>query len=234
MTQQTACTLDSIPLLAPLTPTQRRDLEKQCRMRRYADGEHIIDGLSDSRDVFFIIDGTVRVVNFALSGREVTLDDITAGGFFGELAALDGGPRSAFVMAHNKNGVMVAMMPHAVFIDMVSRYSSVGFNIMQRLARIVRQATDRIMDLSSLGAHNRVHAEVLRLAWSFTSDGRSALIAPVPHHAEMASRVSTTRETVARAINGLVRDGILVRRKEGLFVPDMVRLATLIDDMRNR
>ena len=59
--------------------------------------------------MFFIIQGTVRVVNYSLSGREITLDDLPEGYYFGELAALDGAPRSASVMA--LSDCLVAALP---------------------------------------------------------------------------------------------------------------------------
>jgi len=222
---------DGTPLLAPLKQGERDQLVRQCRFRRFTPGEHIIDGQSDSRDVFFVIEGTVRVVNYSMSGREVALDDIHAGGFFGELAALDGGPRSAFVMAQGGEAVTAAM-PFEVFLDLLSKKPLLGLEIMKRLTRIVRQATERIMDLSTLGANNRVHAELLRQAWSSPNDGRAAMITPIPLHADIASRVSTTRETVARVLNDLARSGIVERKKNSLLVCDMSRLAMLVEDVR--
>jgi CRP-like cAMP-binding protein len=222
---------DGVSLLAPLKKGERDRLAKQCRFRRSLAGEHIIDGQSDSRDVYFVIEGTVRVVNYSMSGREVALDDIPAGGFFGEMAALDGGPRSAFVMAQGGETVTAAM-PYEVFLDLLSKNPVLGLEIMKRLARMVRQATERIMDLSTLGANNRVHAELLRQAWSSPNDGRTATITPIPLHADIASRVSTTRETVARVLNDLARSGIVERKKNSLLVRDMSRLTLLVEDVR--
>jgi CRP-like cAMP-binding protein len=222
---------DETPLLTSLNQGERDHLVRQCRFRKFAAGEHIIDGQSDSRDVFFVIEGTVRVVNYSLSGREVALDDIRAGGFFGELAALDGGPRSAFVMAQGGEAV-TATMPYEVFLGLLAQKPVLGLEMMKRLARIVRQATERIMDLSTLGANNRVHAELLRQAWSSPNDGQAATITPIPLHADIASRVSTTRETVARVLNDLARSGILERKKNSLLVRDMSRLAMLVEDVR--
>lgn len=222
---------DGTPLLSSLSQEERDQLVRQCRFKRFAAGEHIIDGQSDSRDVYFVIEGTVRVVNYSLSGREVALDDIPAGGYFGELAALDGGPRSAFVMAQGGEAV-TATMPYEVFLDLLARKPVLGVEIMKRLTRIVRQATERIMDLSTLGANNRVHAELLRQAWAATNDGQIATITPIPLHADIASRVSTTRETVARVLNDLARSGIVERRKNSLVVRDMSRLAMLVEDVR--
>ena len=231
MGHDASANFDGTPLLAPLKKGDRDLLVKKCRFRRFAAGEHIIDGQSESRDVFFVIEGTVRVVNYSMSGREVALDDIQAGGFFGELAALDGGPRSAFVMAQGGEAVTAAM-PFDVFLDLLSKNPVLGLEIMKRLAGMVRQATGRIMDLSTLGANNRVHAELLRQAWASPNDGQKATITPIPVHGDIASRVSTTRETVARVLNDLARSGIVERKKNSLLVHDMDRLAMLVEDVR--
>jgi CRP-like cAMP-binding protein len=231
MSREIVRSLDGVPLLSPLTVGEREALARQSRFKRFALGEHIIDWQSDGRDVHIVTSGTVRVVNYSLSGREVTLDDVTAGGYFGELAAIDGGPRSAFVMARGEETVTAAV-PCDVFLEVLAAHPSIAREIMRRLAKMVRQATDRIMDLSTLNANSRVLAELLRQAWSFTIDGQSATISPIPVHADIASRVSATRETVARALNKLAREGIVERRKKALVIHDMVKLARMIDEMR--
>jgi CRP-like cAMP-binding protein len=231
MAHETAANLDGVPLLKELPQKERDELARQCRFRRYAEGEHIIDGQSGGRDVFFVVAGVVRVVNYSPSGREVAFDDIPAGNFFGELAALDGGPRSAFVQAQG-SGATAAAMPPDVFMDLLLKHPKIGVEIMKRLARVIRFSTERIMDLSTVGANNRVHAELLRLAQAAGRNGNSAVISPIPHHADIASRVSTTRETVARVFSELTKAGLLERNKSALVVRDVDRLVELVEDLR--
>ena len=233
MAEEPSQSLEGIPLLAPLTKSERVELARQCRFKRFTAGEHIIDMQSDSRDVHFVLEGTVRVVNYSPSGREVTLDDIGPGGYFGELAAIDGGPRSAFVMPQGGTAVTAAM-PSPVFLQLLARKPPIGLDIMRRLARMVRQSDNRIMDLSTLGAQHRIQAELMRQAAALSSDGRTAVISPIPLHADLASRVSTTRETVARVLNDLARDGIVERQKNALVVHDLQRLTALVEEMRGR
>lgn len=223
--------LDDIPFFASLTQTKRTEVARQCRWHRHVQGELIIDGQSNSRDIYFVITGTVRVVLFSLSGREISLADIGPGGYFGELAAIDGGPRSAFVMAQTSD-TMTAALSHEIFLDLLSCHPLMGLEIIRRLATVVRQDTERIMELSTLGANNRVHAELLRQAKLTTRDGRTAMISPIPLHADIASRVSTTRETVARVLNELARANIVVRKKDGLWIRDIIGLTKLVDDVR--
>ena len=231
MVQDVVSNLDSIGLFKALSQRERDELSRQCRFRRYVSGEHIIDGQSASRDVYFVVSGIVRVVNYSASGREVAFDDITAGGYFGELSALDGAPRSAFVQAQHAEAVTAAM-PYEVFLDLLSKNPIVGLEIMKRLARIVRQSTERIMDLSTVAANNRIHAEILRQALASTTDGKQAVISPIPLHSDIASRVSTTRETVARVLSELTREGLLQRKKNALVVLDIHRLAQMVEDVR--
>jgi CRP-like cAMP-binding protein len=232
MANEIVATLDGVPLLNALSQKERDDLARQCRFRRYAEGEHIIDGQSAGRDVYFVVSGMVRVVNYSPSGREVAFDDIPAGNYFGELAALDGGPRSAFVQAQAPAGATAAAMPHEVFLDLLMGHPKICLDIMRRLARVVRFSTERIMDLSTVGANNRVHAELLRLAQAAGKEGNASIISPIPHHADIASRVSTTRETVARVFSELTRAGMLERNKSALVVRDLARLTELVDDLR--
>jgi CRP-like cAMP-binding protein len=89
------------------------------------------------------------------------------------------------------------------------------------------------MDLSALGANNRVHAELLRLARANAKgDGNQARISPIPIHADIASRVSTTRETVARVMGDLTKEGLLRKDRNALVVPDLSALEALVLSVR--
>ncbi len=222
--------LAGIRLLGGLDDDTRGDVEKSCRWKHYKSGEQIIDRQSDSRDIFFIVYGRVRVVNYSLSGREVTLDDYREGGHFGELSALDGQPRSASVMSLVDS--LIASLPHNRFLELLERHPTMALNVMRQLARIVRSSTDRIMDLSTLGANNRVHAELLRQARANMDGENTAVISPIPVHGDIASRVSTTRETVARVMNDLARRGFVERGKDAMTVLDVQKLEDMVEEVR--
>ncbi len=65
--------LDDIRLLADLPAAELRGIEQACVWRRFSDHEQIIDRQSKSSDIFFVVEGRVRVVNYSLSGKEITL-----------------------------------------------------------------------------------------------------------------------------------------------------------------
>lgn len=230
MPEGDAGNLATIDLLSDLPQTALESAAKNCRWRNYSAHEQIIDRQSEATDVFFVIDGRARVVNYSISGREITLDDIDAGGHFGELAAIDGRPRSASVMA--LSDCTVAIMPQERFLELVQANATVALKVMKGLASVIRNSTERIMDLSTLAANNRVQADLLRQVLHNMDGDNSASISPIPVHADIASRVSTTRETVARVMNDLARQGIVERQKNALVVQDVERLQDMVEEAR--
>jgi len=227
--------LAGIELLVDLDDEQRRDFEKSCRWRRFAPNEQIIDQQSDSRDVYFITRGRVRVVNFTISGKEVALEDLNEGQYFGELAAIDGLPRSSSVIA--LEDADIAKMSPERFQTVLKMHPDVALKVMRNLASIIRTSTERIIDLSTPGANNRVHGELLRQAAASASASadNTAIIKPIPVHSDMASRASTTsttRETVARVLSDLSKKGIVKREKDSLVICDVMALENMMEEVR--
>lgn len=222
--------LKGVDLLKDLLPHELVEIEELCRFKTFRAGTQVFDRQADTRDVFFVVRGRVRIVNYSMSGREITLDDIGAGGHFGELAAIDSQPRSAAVLAVEDS--LIVALPQRHFIEALEKYPSIALRVMTRLARMVRASTERIMDLSTLAANNRVQAELLRQARDTVKDDNTAVITPIPVHSDIASRVSTTRETVARVLSDLTRQGILERTRDSLVIRDVERLEEMVEEVR--
>ncbi len=203
-------------------------LDTQCIWRRVPAKEWIIDYHDESNDVFFVISGVARVKLLALSGREALLREINAGEFFGELAAIDGQPRSAGIVA--VTDVTVAQMPASVFRQILRENPDIGEQVMALMARQIRNLVTRVHEFTSLDAKYRIYAELLRLAKPVAGNPDQALISPPPAHTEIAARVSIRREAVAREIKALERAGVVGRRTGALVLTDTVLLRKMIDD----
>ena len=216
-------------MLVPLDRAAVAKLEAQCSWRHAHAGEPILSRDSDSRDVFFVVRGRLRIVNFSPSGREVAYAIATPGDFFGEMAAIDGLPRSATVVA--LDDCALAQITPQVFRDLVEAHPKVGLLVMEKLVRIVRTADDRIMDLATLSAYQRVYSEILKLMKADPVRPDSWLIYPLPTQAQIAAQASTTRETVARVLSHLSADGIAERKSKTLYVRQVDRLKQLCEKM---
>lgn len=217
--------LAKIGLLEGVGDEEKRNLEKRCRWRRYKSGEQILDKDSGDRDVYFVSEGAVQVVNFSMTGREIALARLQSGSFFGELSAIDGEPRSASVVA--LEDCLLGSLSPQLFIDQIVGHPELAVRVLGRLAGIVRSCDERIMDLSTLGAVDRVYRQLLRLAEESPVDPGSWLIRSLPTHKAIAAMASTTRETVARSISQLAAGNIVERKGRILYLRDRERLEKL-------
>ncbi len=227
MARDDRSSLRGIELLEELDAATLDALEKQCVWTKYTANQMILDsGSYDSHDVFFVIEGAVRIVNYSPSGREIAFANIRKGNYFGELAALSDNPRSASVVAVTDS--RLAAIKPLVFQRLVQDRPNIGLKVISRLADIVLRCDQRIMDLSTLSAVQRVHVELLRRAKP-TEDGDGWHIKPMPKHSDIASRASTSRETVVRALNQLSVGLIVERVGKVLVIRDYDRLAALAE-----
>jgi CRP-like cAMP-binding protein len=222
-------TLSGIALLHALDEAARVRLEGQCHWRSYSAGETVFERGSESREVMFIVQGAVNIVNFTLAGREVAFATLGAGDCFGELAAIDSRPRSASVVAAERT--LLAILPSGHFLGLLHENAEISFHLLQRLTQMVRSGDVYIMELSTLAATQRVYAELLRRAEPDKAVPSLWVIHPLPPLREIASRVGTTRETVARALSQLYPTGMLRRKGHSLYIMDRARLQATVDAM---
>ena len=222
--------LTRVDLFADLDRAQQIALEQAGRYRRFSAQELILERDSTATDLCMIIQGRARVVNYSLAGREISFADLSAGDYFGELSTIDGQPRCTGVVALEDS--LILTLPRRMVLAVLAEYPQVALKVMQRMARNLRSANERIMDLSTLAAQDRVHAELLRQAQGHKTIANTAVIEPIPVHSDIASRVSTTRETVARVLNDLARQGIVERTRKALVIRNFHRLQTMVQEVR--
>src|SRR5262249_26983599 len=221
-------TLARIGLFRSLDADAIRQLDRQCSWRRTPRKQWIIDYQDRSTDVFFIVSGSARVTIQSISGREALLREIEAGEFFGELAAIDNRPRSAGIVA--VTDTVAARMSASVFRKTVHSYPDVCDQLLALMAGQIRVLANRVNEFTTLTVQHRIYAELLRLARTETGHPERAVISPPPVHAEVAARVSTRREAVARELKALERAGLLERRRGALVLTDPGRLQRLIEE----
>lgn len=220
-------TLDGITVLQAIDPGARRALVERCRWRRFDPGQQIVGREDTTSDVFFIVEGRVRATSYSPSGKEVSYRDIAAGEMVGEFSAIDGAPRSADVIALSE--ARIAALSAALFWQILRQHPEVAAATLKSLTRQLRALTERVYEFSTMAVNNRIHAELLRLVRLQDSPDNTAILAPAPTHAELASRISTHREAVTRELNALARAGLIERHRTSIRITDVNKLARMVE-----
>jgi CRP-like cAMP-binding protein len=127
---------------------------------------------------------------------------------------------------------MIASMSADLFWEVLRRHESVCAAMLRRLTGIARTHLQRVAEFSTLSVRSRIHAELLRLAGSSLSgpERTTAVIAQVPTHAEIASRISTHREAVTRELGELARARLIEKRGNELIIRDVAALVSLVEE----
>lgn len=137
-----------------LDPAVLEALRAAGRVRRVAKGATLFCAGDDGTEVFVMLAGTAKVTAWAPNGREVVLDVVEAGALLGELSVIDGGPRTATVVA--LDAVEVLAVTAARFRALLADQPTLNAALLDLLAARVRVATERQVEFGANDALGRV------------------------------------------------------------------------------
>ena len=219
----TVSLLRTVSIFSHLTTAQltllAASLGTQCFAR-----EQTIFHQGDCGDTLYLIAcGQVRIYCPSTAGRELALAIYRSGDFFGELALLDGKPRSA--SAEAMLPTLVLTLGRAAFMQTIRTCPSIVEPIMTALAARLRATSAYAEHLANPSAHQRVGGLLLDLARRYgVAEADGMRIDLHLTQDDLASFLGLTRETVNRVL-GYLRDQGLIAFEDGqLVVRDCVRL----------
>ena len=214
--------LIKIPLLSYLSDNARNSFANKCRWVEFRANDTVIERGREDTNVYFIITGSVHVQNYSKTGRIVTYAIFEEGDMFGELAAIDGLPRSAWVCTITP--CQMATAPGSEFLNLLSYSPETSLALLRRMSSDIRLLDERLADLTLLGAEQRACTELLRMAKPDWEDPGGYVVSPMLTHANFANLVGVSRETVSRIFRKLREDSLIVHNKRGLCIPNREKL----------
>jgi len=203
----------------------RKILADHGRIMRVRKGHVLLAVGLQASDVYLVVEGLLCVSLISAQGRETVLRSIGPGEIFGELAAIDGEPRSADVVASQNSSLL--FIPGKTFVSLIEQEPVLSLWLSRYLAHQVRYLTNRIYELSTMAVGTRLQAELLRLAELPDNKGGASILR-VPTQSELAARIGTNRETVTRELSLLVRERLVVKEGRRILIPSITKLAERI------
>jgi CRP/FNR family cyclic AMP-dependent transcriptional regulator len=165
----------------------------------------------DTDSLYVVLSGKARIFVADDKGREVQLNQVGPGEYFGEVT-LDGGPRSASVMAvEDCRCAVVKRTELTVFLE---KNPELALHIVRKLAHRVRDLTENVRSLALMDVYGRVARLLLELAED--KEGK-LVISEVLTHKDIASRVGASREMISRIFSDLSEGGY-VHKEDGHLV----------------
>ncbi len=213
--------LRDLTLFADLDERLLRELAALMHHRHCAAGATIFAQHDDKREVYVVLRGHLRVIAYSQTGRETVFHDLHPGDMVGELAAIDGGPRAASLVA--VDNTELGQLEPIAFNRLLRDEPAFARLVIDQLARQIRALNHRLLLLAA-PVPLRVCGELLRLAEQCKVSENTARLAPSPKHLDLANRLNTHREAVSRTLAVLQRLGIIERDRGALLVRDIATL----------
>lgn len=216
--------LAQVSLLGELSPRELDELSVSLRRRRYRKGEVILVQGEPGTTMYLIESGRVRIAATSAQGKEVILALRGPGEFFGEMALLDGEPRSADAIAHEASTLL--LLERTDFKRYLEARPKLAIRMLAAISRRLRQSTQMVEDAAFLDVPGRLARVLLDLASSHGKQTEQGIVITSRlTQSELASMVGATRESVNKWLGSYERLGLLRRSGSSITVlnPDLLR-----------
>jgi len=178
---------------------------KIATVRNYPKHTILMNEGDDTDSLYVVLGGRVRVYVSDEQGREVHVNSIGPGEFFGEVT-LDGRPRSASVMS--VEDCRCAVVKQTELLTLIEKEPTFALHMIRKLASRVRDLTENVRSLALMDVYGRVARLLLELADE--RGGRLVIDEPLTHK-EIASRVGASREMISRIFSDLTTGGYVIK-----------------------
>ena len=149
------------PLFGQLPPRVIEHLGSYMRKRALARGETIFAKGDPGSGLMGVLSGSVKISVPSADGRDIVINIIHAGEIFGEIALLDGRPRTADATAMTDCELIV--IERRDFIPFLRSQPDLIMQIVEILCARLRSTTEQVQDVTFLDLPTRLAKALLRL-----------------------------------------------------------------------
>ena len=216
--------LQGHPVFGALAPAHIKQLGSFARVRRIASGTTLFVKGDPGTALFAVVSGTVKITVPSIDGREATFNLLHAGEIFGEIALLDGQPRSADAIATTDCELIV--IERRDVLGFVHGEPKVAMKLIELLCARLRVAGAREEEVVFLNLPARLARLLLRLLEDSAAAADKNKLSITQQ--EISEMLGTTRESVNKHLQIWARRGVIALKRGAIFVLAPRRLAAIV------
>lgn len=170
--------------------------------------------------LYAVVEGLVRIWVGSDTGKELTFSIMEPGDVFGEIALLDGLPRTANATAQEASLLLV--IQRAAFLSVLESDGHLGKHIIELLCERLRRKTDLLSDFAFAELPVRLARKLNDLATAHAEiDGNSARLGKLFSQTELAQMLGVSREAINKQLALWSQKGIVSTEEGGLTITDL-------------
>ncbi len=218
------------PLFAAMRPEELDEILKFASERRVRRGQTIFQRGDSGSSMMVVLRGRIRISSISGDGKEVTLNVINPGDVTGELALLDGKPRSADGAAIEDSLLLVVERRH--FVPFLMHNQDLTLRLLTVLCEKVRRTSMALEEIALFDLPERLARVLLKLAEDYGRPGPAGTRIDLKlSQRDLSNLVAASRESVNKQLRAWREDGIVeldggfivLRRPAGLQALTIVK-----------
>ena len=220
-------TLKNIPLFRDLPRSVMETLAQTVKLGTFQQGQRIGQAGEKLNYLLAITSGVVQSQQHHPERKALSSSDHGPGSIIGWLSAIDDQPLFTTLVA--KTPVEILLVPMKTVRDLLLHCQPVLTYLVTHMATIIRKNENERRMLTLPNAYQRIYFHILNLA---QPDASGLPRAKLPKQEEIATHVNTSRETVSRAVQQLVKRGIIAKNGHQIQLIEPALLKALVDTSR--
>jgi CRP-like cAMP-binding protein len=214
-------------LFADLSETELDRLCLLARKRTFEPRDVVVEKGAPATELYVILEGRAKAAATGSGGTGTVFNIMAAGELFGEIAVLDGGSRSATVVAIDR--CEMAVIDKRCFRELLDASPAISVKVLTVLARRLRRLSEQVEDRAFMDVASRL---AKRLTWLADSHGCAlpsgdTRLELSMSQQELGELISATRESVNKHLRRWTRDGLLRQERDALIIHDLERLRAI-------
>jgi len=194
----------------------------------YEKGEFIVRPGGPPQGVFYIVSGLVKAYDITKYGEENLLIIRKPGEIIGLTWAITGEDRQIIYSTLAKTELLQVSKDD--FVKYIRTNPAAALPLVDMLVDMYRLHSERILNLEYRTVRERLISFLLSAAKRFGEKGPGGIVLDSPlRHQDIASSISTTRESVGRELGALERRGLLEYNQSGITIKDIDKLRAILE-----
>ncbi len=195
-------------LFADLSDDERRDVTQIARHRSVARGSTVFQKGDQGDAMFGVLSGTIAIQIASADGEHRTVNHLTQGELFGEIAIIDGEPRTADAIASRDTALMV--IHRADFWRLVDKHPKVLIPLLNFLCARLRWLNVQTEESAFLNSEQRLARKLRHLSEAQAAKQHGIRMREViVSQTELSELVGISRESVNKILQGWKKDGLV-------------------------
>lgn len=220
--------LSRVPFFAGLKHDDLEQINRLFHENGYSPEQTICFAGDPAEHLYVVADGRVKLMRHSLSGKNVLLDMLTPGEFFGSLSTLGDDVYPDTAEAQTQTCVLVINADD--FRRILEKHPQVALKVVDIMAVRLRTAHERVRQLTALSVEGRIANLLLILSKKFgkSSDVGRLIQSPLTR-GDLAAMTGTTTETTSRVMSQFQKDGLIQTGRKWVSIIDQQALERIAE-----